>query len=149
MHFPGEELKARRIEAGLSRDDVYRKLRIPASFVRAIEESEIDRLPAMIYSVGFLHTYCELLQVDSAPYVDALEASTSKPRNFLALAQPDFFDQRPAWLNELLMWATIVSIVVLGWVAYTVVIQPTADQDRGSVRAETLDVRPLEAVGPR
>ena len=148
MQFPGDELRLRRIEAGLSRVDVYKKLHIPVQFTEALEENTPHEFPPLTYSLGFLRTYCRFLRLDPEPYLAALQATTHAPRNFLGITKNNGPAERPTWCNELIMWVTIISIVVLGWFAYTAVFQPSADAEQGSVRAGTLDLRLPDALGP-
>lgn len=133
------ELSERRRLLGLSREEAQKKFRVPVSFVAAIEEGWIDQLPAAVYSRGFLKSYCEGLGLAPEPRVDALdEALRRRPRfrgGLLGSA-----DARPKWMDDALMWAAIVGIVVFAWIAYSAVVQP-GDSSRGAgVHADTLDL---------
>lgn len=141
MAFTGDELRARRTEAGLSRKDIYKKLRIPIDFIQAVEDGQLDRLPPIAYALGFMRTYCKLLGVNPEPYVDALQARAHTRRSFLRLGAGDAAGYRPAWLNEAIAWATILLIAVLGWAAYTVVFRPQAPSSHSRVQAGTLNLR--------
>ena len=72
MTFPGDELQARRQEAGLTRKDVHRKLPVPADFVKALEEGAWELLPSSVYKVGFTRTYVAFLGLNSEPYFEAV-----------------------------------------------------------------------------
>ena len=141
MKSLGEELRGRRLEAGLTHTDVFRKLRISLDFLQAVEDGTWEKLPPMTYSVGFMKTYCMFLDVAPEPYVDALLARECAARPLLGFAAPANAGTRPAWLNEILMWTAITAIVVIGWAAYAAVVRPGSTQAPGSVQAETIDSR--------
>ncbi|QNT79133.1 helix-turn-helix domain-containing protein [Entomobacter blattae] len=63
-------LKDRREELGWNLEDVAKWLKIKESYLHALEYEEIDNLPGSAYVLGFLRTYAEALQLDSAEIVE-------------------------------------------------------------------------------
>ena len=149
FEFPGQELRERREELKLSVDDVYRKLHIPVEFVDAIESGDMDALPDMCYTTGFLKTYCELLDLDGEAYADTLtECTRSSERGFLNLTKAGKPTRRLTWWNDIVAWAAVCAILVLAWLTYSVTIHEQATPaDRqvqaGSVERSTKSPRPL------
>ncbi len=141
MSFPGAELQARRLETGLTRKDVYRKLHVPADFVTSLEEGTLELLPSSIYTVGFTRTYCAFLGLNPEPFVEAVLIDKRTRWNLLGFGTAKSPSTRPAWLGDIIMWAAILAIAALGWATYTVVVGPGAAQDSGRVQAETRDLR--------
>ncbi len=139
LPFPGEALRAKRDDMGLTVEDVYRKLRIPVEIVEAFESGQLDSLPTMTYAIGFLRTYCVLLELDPDCYTDALRESTRPATNFLGLPSGGDAVVKPAWWNEATAWAAITAILVLGWVTYSVLVQPASDRGDSQVQADTLE----------
>jgi cytoskeleton protein RodZ len=144
----GEILLGRREERGLTRDDVYRKLRIPADFIQHLEQGELDRLPAMTYTSGFVKTYCEFLDVNPGPVLIEIESILFKRKSLFKGALSDDPEDRPAWVNELAMWAGILAFLLIGWIAYTVLVQPATQPEQTQVQADILDTR-VEKTTPR
>ena len=139
----GAELRARREELGLTVEAVYRELRIPISYIHALEEGDTRHLPAACYVRGFLKTYCALLDTPAEPYLHAYEddipAGGFLQRGSVFTNLSGGVLPTPSWLTELAAWAAVCALVLLGWFAYSVLIQPTGgDQDR--VKAETFEV---------
>lgn len=134
--FPGGELRERREALGLREDDVYRKIRISANFIRAIEEGDIEHLPALTYSVGFLRTYCRLLELNPEPYIHDLTTAMRPSRSFLGLRDSSTPLKRPAWWSDAVAWASICAILVAGWLAYSLVVRPSSSPQDTKVRAE-------------
>lgn len=78
----GRALEQARIAGGISLDEAATATRISSRYLLALEQEELDELPAPIYARGFLRTYAGYLGLDPAdvtslypvPYVEpALE----------------------------------------------------------------------------
>ena len=135
--FPGEELRARREELGLTVYEAFRRTHVPANYIEALERGDVQALPAPCYAVGFLKSYCEFLGLDADRYVDSFRACF-RPSVVRFLTREGDNRKPPAWLHDLMTWAVITAMLVLGWVTYTVVFQPQAQNpdkrvDAGSV----------------
>jgi cytoskeletal protein RodZ len=151
--FPGGALRKRRESLGLSIDDVFRKTRIPSSYLEALEGGVVDTLPSTCYAVGFLKSYCQFLGMDSERYVDsfrgALAGSPRRSTGFLggnrfwgrshASGPPEL--QKPGLLSDVVTWAAICAILALTWAAYTVTVRPKAEVTDGRVQAGTVEMK--------
>ncbi|MGH1399065.1 MAG: helix-turn-helix domain-containing protein [Alphaproteobacteria bacterium] len=73
----GEILRRTREHYGQSPDDVERNLRIRAEQVKAIEENDIEKLPAKVYAIGFVRSYSEYLGLDGAKMVELFKYQTA------------------------------------------------------------------------
>jgi cytoskeleton protein RodZ len=60
----GERLRIAREAKGLSLDDVARQTRIPVRHLEHIEREEWESLPAITYSVGFVRSYANAVDLD-------------------------------------------------------------------------------------
>jgi cytoskeleton protein RodZ len=60
----GERLRIAREAKGLSLDDVARQTRIPIRHLEHIEREEWESLPAITYSVGFVRSYANAVDLD-------------------------------------------------------------------------------------
>jgi len=136
-----EDIRCAREAQGLSREDIYKKYRVPVSVVRALEENDFENLPAPIYAKGFVGTYCRALGLDATPYIHAIEAGCDKPRRFVFSSLAGDEDEVPEWLDNLRLWAAVFAVVTFGWFAYSLVVEPGEPSDRGRVRAESMDLR--------
>jgi len=136
--FPGGELRARREEMGLNVYEVFRRTRVPAHYIDALERGDLRALPVSCYSVAFLKTYSEFLGLDADRYVDTFRACSrpSAMRFLRRKADPEL--RVPAWMHELMTWAAVLAILALGWITYNVVFHPQADVASRRVDAETV-----------
>lgn len=60
----GALLRERRIERGLTEENVADQLKITSRLVRAIEEGDMHAMPHAVYARGFIRAYAKLLAVD-------------------------------------------------------------------------------------
>lgn len=140
----GEELQNQREAMGLSREDVFRKLRISIEFIEFIETGQLKKYPANTYTVGFIKSYCEFLGKNPQLYIIELMMKKPAPKGLIKQtkqtlrAEPT---EQPLWLREALMWGGVVGIIVLGWVTYSVVFEPNTPEEVNRVSADTLDLR--------
>lgn len=77
-NFPavGPYLEAVRTQANLSLATISERTHIKASYIEAIEQTAIDRLPGRAYGVGFVRAYAEALGLDPAPVIDRFKSET-------------------------------------------------------------------------
>jgi len=122
--FPGEELRKRREEMGLSGYEAYRNTRVPVRFIDAMERGDIGSLPGACYTVGFMRTYCVFLGVEPDRFIDSYRACCRPSgTRFLRHARSEEY-QAPKWINEAVTWAMVTAVLLLGWLTYTVVLHP-------------------------
>lgn len=69
----GEQLKKAREEAGLTKEKVSQLLSLPERYLDYLEEEEMEKLPANVYTKGFLRKYAKLLELDENELVSEYE----------------------------------------------------------------------------
>lgn len=81
----GGQLKAAREKAGLSIEDVAKKLYLTATKVTALEGDQYEKLPSPMFVQGYLRKYAALLNIDSddliqnySGYLDTLPDNTEQ-----------------------------------------------------------------------
>lgn len=143
--FPGYKLREQREALGLSLLDAYHETHVPMDYLAALENGKLTELPATTYTVGFLNTYCQVLQLSAEPFVVALRACRA------AAPEPAFFSRsslsqgggnRPLWVSDAITWGAICALLLLGWVSYSVVVRPFAATSEDRVNAGTIAVEP-------
>jgi hypothetical protein len=126
--FPGNELRQRREELGLSPADVYRRTRIPMPYLAAMEQGNVADLPPKCYALGFIRTYCRFLGLEPERFCDCLHACTQPPPGrFLRRHASSAGWSRPVWFNEAAAWFGVCLIIAFTWFAYTILLRPNAD----------------------
>ncbi|MDH3643610.1 MAG: helix-turn-helix domain-containing protein, partial [Gammaproteobacteria bacterium] len=66
---PGETLQAARLAMEVSCREVAEALNLPIETVEAIEANDYERLPAPVFTRGYIRAYAKLLELDSDPVV--------------------------------------------------------------------------------
>ncbi|MBI5094779.1 MAG: helix-turn-helix domain-containing protein [Candidatus Hydrogenedentes bacterium] len=139
--FPGHELRERREALGLTVDDVFRKIRIPSHYLNALEDADFRVLPAASYTVGFLKTYCEFLELDAPRFMDSFRACVRPSAGRFLGIRRDKAKALPQWVGEAVTWCGICAVLALVWFTYSLVFQPQGDFGQGRVQAGTLELK--------
>lgn len=146
--FPGHLLRDRREGLGLSLRQVHEHIRVPVEYIRALEDGALDKLPSYTYSAGFLASYCQLLELAPEPFQVEFRSATyrrlSRPAAREVSTGLSVMERipQPAWLTEVLAWGTICGIIILGWVTYSVLVKPIAENANGGVQAGQVSIEP-------
>ncbi len=61
---PGKRLKAKRIELGISLEEISNALLIPVGSLGALEDDRYEELPGLTYIVGYWRSYANILDID-------------------------------------------------------------------------------------
>ncbi len=61
----GDELKAARVRADLSVEDIAAATKIRLHYLRALEEGKTSQLPALTYVLGFIRSYADVVGLDA------------------------------------------------------------------------------------
>lgn len=77
----GETLRQARLRQNWPIASVAKKLKIRASYLLALEEERLDKLPAGLYGRNFLKEYALLLKIDPREILPALGGDMSAPDN--------------------------------------------------------------------
>ena len=61
---PGDKLRLAREKAGYSCEEVGEALKIPGSYVKAIDHNQFDRLPGLMFARGYIRSYARHVELD-------------------------------------------------------------------------------------
>lgn len=79
---PGALLRRARIATGMSLEDLARRTKIPQAVLLALESSDLDRLPATVYTRGFVKSYAHEVGLDpertTTEFLAAIEPLSSR-----------------------------------------------------------------------
>jgi cytoskeleton protein RodZ len=73
--LPTDALAKRRVELGLTYDDIANQLKFAPRQIEALEAGEFDRLPGGTFARGMVRTYSRLLKLDPAPILEQMAAA--------------------------------------------------------------------------
>jgi len=128
---------------------------IPVGMLDALENSQIDRLPGETYAVGFIRSYCRLLNLESEHYLGALRAAqhpiaanapTAKPSLVTRAIRKLPLPRLPRVSSEASMWIIIMVSVAAAWAGYSAVFRPSTSGQSTQIHAAEIDLRLPEAL---
>lgn len=76
----GDILKKRREELGLEINQISELLKIKADYLKWIEGDTFEKLPAAVYTMGYIRSYAKHLGVDSDPIIQYYTTHLSQPK---------------------------------------------------------------------
>lgn len=115
----GEKFKEKRLEKGLSFEDVSKNTKIKISFLEAIENGEYEKLPSVSYAQGFVRNYAKFLGLNEKETMAIFRREFDEERTFKVL--PRGFEQKdnfPTSGFKIKQTAFIVLIVIAGFILY-------------------------------
>ena len=74
----GATLRAAREAAGFDIADLAAELRIPKSYLEALETEQYDILPGATYGFGYIRSYCKFLKIDPQPFLDKFKMQMAR-----------------------------------------------------------------------
>jgi cytoskeleton protein RodZ len=110
----GQALRQARLAGDKLIPDIAEKLRIKADHLDALEEGELERLPARIYALGFLRAYATYLGLDGEELASRLKSAGGTG----ASPPPLAFREPIGRVGRRRLDARIVAVLLLGPVAY-------------------------------
>jgi cytoskeletal protein RodZ len=75
----GKALTQARTARGLTLHDVERDTRISGKYLAALEEGELETLPAPVYARAFMRTYAQYLGLNSREFVSEMPGAKPEP----------------------------------------------------------------------
>lgn len=116
--LPGRRLREGRERAGLTEEQVARRLHMSLTFVRAIEADDYERLPEAAFIKGYMRNYARLVDVPADEvanlFQQMIEEEGTQPSE--PGASPDYASELSAPKSSL-RWVVplFVVLVALGW----------------------------------
>ncbi len=132
----GEILRRTRVHYNQSIQDVEKNLRIRAEQIKAIEESNMEKLPGRVYAIGFVRSYAEYLGLDGNKMVELFKAQSAGQAAETELRFPTAASESKAPP----LWLALLCLIVMGG-ALTVWLNM-----RGEDRAEIENVPEVPAT---
>src|SRR6478672_5779106 len=102
MKITGELLKSERIKLKLSQQDIAFALKLSPRIINAIEEGDVESLPAKTFVRGFVKSYADMLKLDSNLVLNQYyeEMGTSQPSTKVISTPSDNAKAKTTTLNE-------------------------------------------------
>jgi cytoskeletal protein RodZ len=145
----GEKLKKRREELGIDLKEVANTLRIHYEYLKWIENNDLEKLPAEVYTRGYIREYARFLNVDPDPLLDEHAKSKAEPEEEIPAVPPapikrNFDIPRSAIIAGVIVIAII--LVAIGFFLGGSVSSPGPANEPDSAAAVKTNPLPAAAV---
>ena len=124
MTSVGQYLQKRRVEKGMSVEEVARSTRVPIASVERIEADRFSELPGEVFVKGFLRSYARAVEV---PPDDVLARYTASRRVAWVTPLPIVSPVRPARGRRFGVAIAFVLLLILFTLALSIVLRPRGD----------------------
>lgn len=118
-HELGKALTQARTARGLTLTDVERDTRISSKYIQALEEGQLETLPAPVYARAFMRTYAQYLGLNARELVQQMPGARPEPE---LPPLPDVAREvgapliSPSWVVACVIVVALVGIgIVLFW----------------------------------
>jgi cytoskeleton protein RodZ len=115
----GAALRAARERMGMSVDEVAGRLKFAPRQIIALENGELDQLPQLAFTRGFVRSYARLLQIDEKPLLDALPGAPAPAAIQVQAAAQEVPRGGAEGRKQNLFWLggalAVAAVVVLAW----------------------------------
>lgn len=125
VHF-GTLLRRARERSGLALADVADKTRISPRWIRALEDAQLDILPAPVFVSGYLRTYARLVGLDGQDLLERYHALARKRAQAQVPHERGFTVRRhgqqvliPPWLLFLILLGVTGGVLAVLWLTNT------------------------------
>lgn len=156
---PGSQLQRAREKAGLSREELSRRLCMTGNKLELLERDEYDRLPGALYVRGYIRNICKELHIDAGPVLQAYSGycnAEEESREILAhVSRGPVMEARKRSFKGLALLPLLLVGGVFWWMHGRDAIPPAiftghAESDRSignpvEVPGEGLEAAPVEA----
>lgn len=117
----GDRLRLLRDDAGVSVEDVGKKINVNPKYLTAIEESRYRDVPGLVYARQFVRRYAEMLETDVDMAMSIFEqeyvvVTKAKPNDRPLLTQRVSTEFHWSRRHARLIAASIIVILVLGYI---------------------------------
>ncbi|KEQ12095.1 helix-turn-helix domain-containing protein [Endozoicomonas numazuensis] len=116
---PGQVLEAARLKTGLSVEEAADRLKVPESYILAIEHNEFEKLPGLVFARGYVRSYARILELVDNELVDHFDRFTGNS----GVDTPHLKAGAPVTnrrhMSPVIAWgATLLTVILVGAGSY-------------------------------
>lgn len=113
---PGVTLRVARERLGWALPEVAAHLRIGTTYLQALEDGRLDRTPGLVYALGYVRSYAQLLGLDPLEMARRFRAESEQPRKQADLVFPAPVAERGLPAGALILLGLILAGgAYIGW----------------------------------
>jgi cytoskeleton protein RodZ len=125
----GTELQQQREHRGISLESIAEATKVPARYLFALEQDELQNLPGGVFNKGIVRSYCQHLGLDEQRWLARLPTTSPDEGSpdWVEFAENVQRNRVPSGAHMgLRWWGVLLMALVLagaGWVAWQYVVQ--------------------------
>ena len=127
----GGKLMRKRIKKNWEIEKISNNLNISTTYIQAIEDGDLDALPEMVYTIGFIRSYGDLLSLDTDSMVEEYK-SIMKTKKIECYEMPDLHHTPPS-ANYIYAIAGIILIGVTIFITTNKLLNKSNNAMQGNV----------------
>lgn len=121
----GSVLTKAREQMGLTIDDVSQITKIRSKYIRALEEGNVYEIPGRVYALGFLKSYCELLNLNYRELQEYFNENYQEKDDFVKSLETAVPEERRGQLNNfnnkrVVLFALLGACILVGGIYFFV-----------------------------
>lgn len=144
----GATLRGRRLELGISLDEVAARTRIRKSYLEALEAEQFDTFPGETYLKGYLKGYAESLGLDPQVLLRSLAGVHAHAPRPVPLATATRSPSAPLALRGIALLVGAVILGLLGWLLLGRPPSAPAPEPQPSAQGSPVQEAPLPVASP-
>lgn len=113
----GRYLSQQRELRGLSREEVSRATRIPLALIVALEDGQVDRLPARVFVLNYIRAFARAIGLEPEEAVLRFEELDGTVKTALPPAALERARRQRAWLILAGVVAVLAAAAVVFWLS--------------------------------
>lgn len=116
----GEKLRKAREKKNLTLEDIEEVTKIRVRFLSALEREDWENLPETPYTLGFLKSYCQALDLKSEPILSQFKKERGVENQLFSkmVARKKVIKEPKIYITPSLLFVSLVGFVVLGIFSY-------------------------------
>lgn len=144
----GATLRGRRLELGISLDEVAARTRIRKSYLEALEAEQFDVFPGETYLKGYLKGYAESLGLDPQVLLRSLAGVHAHAPRPVAFAAAPRSPSAPLILRGIALLVGVVILGLLGWLLLGRPPSAPAPESQPLAQGRPVQGAPLPVASP-
>jgi len=130
QRFPGERLQAARLAKGVTVEEISSSLHLPSSYIHALENGDLDKLPSIVFARGYIRSYAKLVELNPEEYIgylDELYGRSQKVRSVKSVTKVRQQMKSSHPMVRLFSWLFIIVVIgasVWWWKTQNSLIDP-------------------------
>lgn len=138
----GPYLQSLREHYRLSVADVAARLHVRTKYIEAIESSQFDTLPSVVYARGYVANYAEFLGVNPKQVVEKCFGDKPEKKDNFFIPKPSQRAPRP----PIKLWFTAALALMIGVAAYDYITAPAAPEAKKAVAQARVSAVPEDIL---